>query len=240
MNHAALWTRRSLTTGLTGIAFWNSYSHTAQWFRDNGQKDQAGWLALIPEAGVILAVLTLATETMNRPLKWVIGAFGIGSLSLTLISNVSAAGPGFMGLLAALVAPVFAVLGFALEVLSLQSEPEVVQAEPVHDISPAGAEPVHAEPVIVVQTAQPEPVHVEPKSVQKVAQRRPVSRSNGGLLDNGILWATEKMGQSGSWPTRKEIVDQFPEMSLATAKRVRAANPVGTDGTAKLKESVNA
>lgn len=238
MNQIAINVRRVLTSGLTIIAFVNSYAHTKKWFTEHGQKDQAGWLALIPEVGVILVVLTLAAGGLSRPVRWLIGSIGIGSLAITFTSNIAGASPGPMGFSAALVAPTFAVLGFALEIVSLTAH-----AEPVQDEPPAGDEPVHAEPVIVVQTVQPEPVKAQPEPVQPVqkkAQRRPVSRTNGGLLDNGILWATKQMDQNGSWPTRSEIVAQFPEMSLSTAKRVRAANPAGTDGTAKMKESVNA
>lgn len=233
----AIWLRRGLTTGLTTIAFVNSYSHTAEWFRDNDQKAQAQWLALIPEAGVIMVVLTLATAHLSRPLKWLIGAFGIGSLSLTLIANVSAAGPGFMGLLAALVAPVFAVLGFALEVLSLVREP-----------APAGDEPVQPEPIVDEPPVDPEPIvdpepPVDPEPIvdpRPKVQRKPVSRSTVGLMDRGIMWAQDQMDQTGSWPGRAEILAQFPEMSLSTAKRVRASAPAGTDGTAKTEEMVSA
>jgi len=243
MERLIIWLRRGLTTGLTTIAFVNSYRHTAQWFRDHDQEAQAQWLALIPEAGVILVVLTLAQGQLTRPTKWLIGAFGAGSLGLTFTANIAAAGPGFMGLLAALVAPVFAVLGFALEMMSL-----------VHEPAPAGAEPVQDEPVPVVQDepASREPVSpggggpevdrepVSPPATGPTTKREPVSRSGGGLMDRGILWATEQMVQTGEWPSRGQIVAQFPEMSLSTAKRIRAAKPVGTDGTAEFKEMVSA
>jgi hypothetical protein len=238
MNHAAIWIRRVLTTGLTIIAFANSYAHTVQWFKDHGQSAQAGWLAAIPEVGVILVVLTLAAGGLSKPVQWLIGSIGIGSLGITFTSNISGASAGAMGLIAALVAPTFAVLGFGLEMVSLNHELEPVRAD-----SPAGDEPVQDEPVIVVQVQDQPKVQPEREPVQdqpKKAQRRPAQKTTGGLLDNGVLWAQGEMDRLNEWPSVTEIMAQFPEMSRSTAKRVRAANPVGTDGTAKTKESVNA
>lgn len=118
-----IWTRRLLTTGLTTIAFVNSYGHTVQWFADNGQAPHAGWLGTIPEIGVILVVLVLATANISTPVKRVIQVIGALSLGITMTANVSGA-VGVAGIVAALVAPVFAVLGFALEVLSIAPAPK--------------------------------------------------------------------------------------------------------------------
>lgn len=239
MNRVAVNIRRVLTTGLTIIAFANSYAHTVDWFKAHGQSAQAGWLAAIPEVGVILVVLTLAAGGLSKPVRWLIGSIGVGSLGITFTANIAGASAGTMGLIAALVAPTFAVLGFALEIVSLSHE-----LEPVHVDSPAGDEPVMVQPVIVVQTADEPEVQPVREPVQKPeakkAQRRPVSRSTGGLLDNGVLWAQGEMDRTTEWPSVSEIMAQFPEMSRSTAKRVRAANPAGTDGTAKTLESVNA
>jgi len=98
-----IWIRRTLTTLLTAVAFWNSYTHTADWFADHGQNAQAGWLALIPEVGVILVVLTLAAGKLSQSDKWIVGSIGIGSVALTLTANLAGSTPG-MGVPAALVA----------------------------------------------------------------------------------------------------------------------------------------
>jgi len=125
-----LWLRRMLTTGLTGVAFWNSYNHTAAWFSDHGQAEQSGWLALIPEVGVILVVLTLCTGKLGRVESAIVRAIGVGSVAITFTANLAGASAGPMGVTAALVAPVFAVLGFALEAVSLSAEIEPPQSPP--------------------------------------------------------------------------------------------------------------
>jgi hypothetical protein len=250
MNHAAIWTRRTLTTGLTVVAFVNSYAHTAQWFKDHGQHSQAGWLALIPEVGVILVVLTLAGGGLSRPVQWLTGAIGSGSLAITFTANIAGSSPGLMGLSAALVAPIFAVLGFSLEVVSLSREladrpDEPVQAsppEPVRQPVSQAHEPVDQPPTVahVSHVGEPRPGENEPAVSQRKVQRKPVVPPAGGLLDSGIMWAIERMDQGSEWPTVTEIMAEFPAMSRSTAKRIRAAIPSGTDGTAELRESVNA
>jgi hypothetical protein len=119
-----IWLRRFLTTALTAVAFWNSYTHTKSWFADNGQAAQAGWLALIPEAGLVMVVITLAMGGLNVPVERIVRTIGAGALAITLTANLAGAAPGLMGIVAALVAPVFAILGFALEVLSLAPAPK--------------------------------------------------------------------------------------------------------------------
>jgi hypothetical protein len=128
-----LWVRRLLTASLTGIAFWNSYEHTVAWFRGNGQEAAAWALALIPEVGVFLVILSLALDHLTRPQKWVLGSVALGSVSVTLTANLAGAGPGLFGVAAALVAPLFAIAGFALEMLgeSAVSQRESKAAQPV-------------------------------------------------------------------------------------------------------------
>lgn len=268
----AVWTRRVLVTLITSGAFLNSYGHTVQWFRDHHQMDHAKMLGFMPEAGVVVLVLSLVLGRMNLSTKLITGSFGMISVGITFTANLSTAGDGPSGKAAALIAPVFAVLGFALEASSLVSAVD----HPVAKITPAGDEPVlvdqtdpwlkaqmdqmaqaqaqgveaHVDQYGRVQFVRPEPVEPEPVSLPVVhepppaepvkVQRKPVSRSTGGLLDNGIIWATELNTARAQWPTVAEIMKEFPDMSRSTAKRVRAASPVGTDGTAKIEESVNA
>jgi hypothetical protein len=247
---AATWLRRGLTTGLTGIAFWNSYGHTAQWFSDNGQKESAQMLALIPEFGVILGVLILASERLTMGLKLIAGAFGLGSLSLTLLANGSAAGDGWMGLTAALVAPIFAVLGFAMEVLSFQGEPvQEAQDQPQPVAEPVQPEPQperEPEPIVVPELElipEPEPIR-EP--VRVAAAKAQVSRSTArvgsgtGPRAQGQAWAQSELDAGRAWPTAAQIRAQFPDMSPATSKRIKNPNTDKTAETAIESESVNA
>jgi hypothetical protein len=247
---AATWLRRGLTTGLTGIAFWNSYGHTAQWFSDNGQKDSAQMLALIPEFGVILGVLILASERLTMGLKLIAGAFGLGSLSLTLLANGSAAGDGWMGLTAALVAPIFAVLGFAMEVLSFQGEPVSDEPEPVQEAQPEPQperepEPVHVPELELIPDVEPEPEPVR-EPVKVAAAKAPVSRSTArvsqstGPRAQGQAWAQAELDAGRAWPTAAQIRAQFPDMSPATSKRIKNPNSPKTAQTADESESVNA
>jgi hypothetical protein len=116
--NALVWVRRTLTSGLTAVAFVNSYEHTVKWFTDNGQPEHAGWLGLIPEVGVFLVILTLATAALSREVKGIMYTIGAMSLGVTFTANLAGA-TGLAGICAALVAPVFAVMGFALEIVSL-------------------------------------------------------------------------------------------------------------------------
>lgn len=239
-----VWIRRALTTFLTGVAFFNSYTHTVQWFTDHGQKSAAQMLSLIPEAGLILVVLTLVTVQVDRLTTALLALIGTGSLGLTLTSNLSQAGPGWMGWTAALVAPLFAVVGFALEVRALVSEGGPAQISSP-EAAPAGE--VNQTTTVVqinntVQTAQisspepvqhlsPEPVHVvqvqeetEPVQVQKMSRPVQVQRAIGSGSDR---WSTERRTAQewaqvqSEWPTVKALMAQFPELSLSTAKRVK-------------------
>src|SRR5512144_1182738 len=106
--------RRVITTGLATIAFINSYSHTSNWFADHGQAAQANALAAIPEVAIIMVLLTLALGGMDVITTYLIGTIGIGSIAITITANLEGAAPGLAGAIAALVAPVFAILAFAL------------------------------------------------------------------------------------------------------------------------------
>ena len=238
-----IWIRRALTTFLTGVAFFNSYAHTVQWFTDNGQAHSAQMLSAIPEAGLILVVLTLITVQVDRLTGALLAVVGIGSLGLTLTSNLSQAGPGLMGQIAALVAPLFAVIGFALEVRALVAEGGPAQIGSAQS-TPAGevnqttnvvqvhntvqvAQLSSPEPV---QSTAPEPVQVvqvqeetEPVQVRKVNRPAQVQRAIGS---GSGRWSAERMAAhqwasaQSDWPTAKMLVDQFPDLSLSTAKRV--------------------
>jgi hypothetical protein len=123
--------RRVLTAALTTLAFWNSYTHTVHWFGVHGQEDAAQFLALIPEAGLILALLFAASGELTGPQKWLVGFVGFGSIGITISANLAGAPPGVAGSIAALVAPVFAILGFALEVTGpAKTGPVAVDQEP--------------------------------------------------------------------------------------------------------------
>jgi hypothetical protein len=126
MNPKMLWARRLLTFSLTAIAFWNSYEHTRIWFVSNGQETAAWALALIPEGGVFLVLLSLALDHLTRAQKWILGSVALGSVSVTLTGNLAGAGPGLMGAAAALVAPLFAIAGFGLELLGEPSPAQQV------------------------------------------------------------------------------------------------------------------
>lgn len=133
-----LYVRRLLTISLTAIAFWNSYEHTRDWFVSNGQETAAWALALIPEGGVFLVILSLALDHLTRPQKWVLGFVALGSVSVTLTGNLVGAGPGLMGAAAALVAPLFAIAGFALELLG-ESAPSQQVSRPAQAMTHGGS-----------------------------------------------------------------------------------------------------
>jgi hypothetical protein len=200
-------TRRILTSALTAVAFWNSYTHTAAWFTEHGQAAQAPLLALIPEAGVILVVLTLAGGGLTTVVRWLIGAIGIGAVAITFTANLAGASAGAMGIAAALVAPVFAILGFALEVVSIEAPAEAPSEAPAESPAAASAE-------------APAPAA---KPARKVT---PARRGNRGLTDTGILWATQVHATGAEWPTTAQILAQFPTISRTTAGRIRGAKPV--------------
>lgn len=191
--------RRALTTALTGVAFWNSYHHTTQWFADHGQAPQANALAAIPEAAIILVLLTLAQGGMSKAVTRIVSTIGIGSVAITLTANLEGAAPGAMGVAAALVAPVFAILGFGLEIVSLIDE-----ASRKAEQLAAGSPPVRRR-------------RTTPTPATKAAAT--------SLTDKGILWATEITAKGAPWPTTAEILTQFPNISRTTAGRIHKACP---------------
>jgi hypothetical protein len=151
--------RRTLTSAITVIAFGYSYSHTKGWFAAHGQSDGAGVLALLPEVSILLVALTLALGKMNRITTWIIRTIGVGSVAITITANLAGAAPGAAGVIAALVAPVFAILGIALEFSSL------VKVAPVR------------KPVTSKAAKKPQPTATAPK------------KKNRGVIDQGIIWA---------------------------------------------------
>jgi hypothetical protein len=182
--------RRTLTTGITAIAFGYSYSHTKGWFSDHGQAEGAGVLALLPEVSIFLVALTLALGNLNRITAWIIWAIGAGSVAITITANLAGAGAGAAGIIAALVAPVFAILGIALEFSSLVKAKTVRKAK------------TRKTPVVTAKPA--------------------AKRTNRGVIDRGILWAT----QQRTWPTVTEIQAEFPTITRSTAGRIHNAKPV--------------
>lgn len=190
-----VWIRRALTASLTCVAFWNSYTHTVDWFTEHGQAAQAGWLALIPEVGVILVVLTLALDKLNTAQKWIVGSIGAGSLLITFTANLAGASDGPMGIAAALVAPVFAVLGFALEALALLGK------------------------------KMPKPASKKTQKPATEPKKAPAVRRQS-LTDTGILWATQRVSDGGTWPTTVEVLAEFPDISRTTARKIHNAEPM--------------
>jgi hypothetical protein len=188
--------RRVLTAALTGIAFWNSYGHTTNWFANHGQAAQAGLLAALPETAIVMVLLTLALGGMSVITTYIIGAIGVGSVSITIAANLEGSAPGLAGTVAALVAPIFAILCFALELTSLIKETKRRK------------------------TAVTKPV-AKPASKPEVAVSAPKKR-NRGVIDKGILWAT----QQPTWPSVTDIQTQFPTINRNTASRIYNAKPV--------------
>lgn len=188
--------RRTLTGSLTALAFVNSYRHTVEWFSAHGQSNEAELLALIPEAGVILSVLTLVMGNLNRAERVIISLIGMGSLAVTFWSNLAGAADGAGGVAAALVAPIFGVLGFALEAIDFLKKKSRTRKVPA-------------------EKAQ------KPVSVPKKAS----GGTRTSLTDKGILWATERTSAGAPWPTTKEIMAQFPEISETTARKIRRSEP---------------
>lgn len=121
--------RHLLTAFLVVVAFWNSYEHTVAWFEGHGQ-EQAGWLATLPEMGTALVIISLALGGLTAAQKGILGVVGLGSVSVTLVANLAGAAPGPGGTAAALVAPLFAIAGFALELTGGAGGEEVSHREP--------------------------------------------------------------------------------------------------------------
>lgn len=229
-----LMVRRLLTAGLTGIAFWNSYEHTAQWFADSGQGDARYALACIPEVGVFLVILSIALDHLSRAQKVVLAAVGAGSVSITLTANLASAGPGPAGKAAALVAPLFAIGGFCLELLGESattprattprpkghgvSEPRVsssAKAQGSGVMSPKAHDPgsrLNGSSVVSPSSSvSPEPKLTGSPAVSPKAQG---SSAHGSRVE----WALAH----DEVPAATKIMAEF-SVSLATAKRDRKA-----------------
>lgn len=123
--------RRVLTALLILVAFWFSYSHTAQWLRENGQAQGAEALALVPEVALMLVILTLVTTELDWIARLVLITAGTGSLAVTLAGNLSQASPGPAGKAAALIAPLGSALFFILEVRSIVAEIKTAGQSPI-------------------------------------------------------------------------------------------------------------
>lgn len=164
--------RRAITTALTIVAFANSYAHTVTWFEDNGQTGSARWLAAIPEAGLILALLFLATGQLGRLQRALVWAVAAGSVGITISANLAGAGDGPASKVAALVAPVFAILGFGLELAPSRTRTE--------DQPEAGPHPVPDRTESRTKTAGPPNQNPGPKPVVHPDQTTgPLDRTTG-------------------------------------------------------------
>jgi hypothetical protein len=234
---------RWATILLTFGAFANSYRHGVQWAIQHspaGQDQFWAWaIAALPEVMVLIAVL-LAMNRLSDPRVWVIGGTGVG---WTLWANGAAAAPGLSGSVVAL-APAWAAL-LALWSMDHQKDGpvHVHQSEPVQTIRPSGSGVAQLYPVEPLMDRSTEPLfaaHTEPvdRSTEPVIRptvnrsKRHTSGSPGTAQAQGVAWATAQSDDGSPWPTVAQILAQFPEMSRSTAKRVRAAQPPGTDGTA--------
>jgi hypothetical protein len=234
---------RWATIWLTIGAFANSYRHGIAWVQAHSPVgDEPFWawaIAALPEVMVVIAVL-LAMERLSDPRVWVIGGSGV---AWTLWANGAAASPGLSGSVVAL-SPAWAAL---LALWSMDHRGD----EPVQVSRPEPAQVSQTEPVSLAQkrlTQAPvsqahEPLfaaHTEPVSrISEPVSRPKVNRSKrltGGSSSTsqaaGLTWAMSRLTDGEPWPTVALIRTEFPEMSLATAKRVRAQDPDRTAGTA--------
>lgn len=229
--------RRLITGALILIALFYSYSHTAQWFREQGQEEGAQVLAFLPELGLILVILTLVTAHLDQLTRAVLVVVGVSSLAITLTGNLWTAGPGPMGWAAALVAPLFSALFFTLEVRSLTSSGEpvaqlsnAVQINNTVQVAAQFSSPAHftdPEPVQLTsstddpwaQVSPTEPVQVQVQVVEEVS--RPAQLTSGSRWSPERAAAQQWAAQQDVWPTPKLILAQFPTMSPATVKRIK-------------------
>jgi hypothetical protein len=179
--------RRLLTAVLTTIAFVNSYEHTWHWFAEHGQANAAHWLAAIPELSIILVIVSISLADLSRSQQVILALIGAGAVSVTLTSNLSARGPHAAGAAAALVAPLFAIAGFGLELLGAPLAPERADSAP-------DAEP---EEVEAVQNPEPEPVRFEiidpPKQKAITATVDPVFEQFKADALKGIVWDADRL-----------------------------------------------
>lgn len=225
---------RWATILLTFGAFANSYRHGVQWAIRHSPEDQEefwAWaIAALPEVMVLIAVL-LAMDRLSDPRVWVIGGTGVG---WTLWANGAAAAGGLSGLVVAL-APAWSAL---LALWSMDhSEPEpagVDQPEPAHEV--AQTAPMDPGPRVHEQGPPPgmDPGPRVQESGPRTAPKGPrTARSRGPRVagpsktDRATRWAMDQP----AWPTARQIMDQFPDLSRTTAKRVKPpVDHFGMDG----------
>jgi hypothetical protein len=172
---------RALTTLLAVAAFGLSYSHTVAWFAAHGQQDGKYILAAIPEISLIMCVITRACEQPKALRAWLIGALAVGSFGITITANLAAASAGAGGVVAALVAPLAAIITMALEVTHGSTTP------PARSVAPAGAltYPTSAsEPVAARWLTQPSELAAQGEPVSApVEPAAPVVRHRDIPLD---------------------------------------------------------
>jgi hypothetical protein len=183
--------RQVIVGSLTALAFYHSYGNTVDWFANHGQAEHAPLLAAIPEVAIIMVLITLALGGMDVITTYIIGAIGVGSVAITITANLEGADSDLAGAIAALVAPGFAVLGAALELVSLIKTSKARKRTTTVTKPVATAKPVTA--------AAP------------VAKKR-----NRGVIDRGILWASEQP----TWPSVDDLVVEFPTINRNTASRI--------------------
>jgi hypothetical protein len=200
-----------------------------------------GWRGSVIAAMNDLAVL-VGVLWPERPFQVIAGFCA----SFTIWANVAHAAAGPAGITVALIPPFLAIaLVGALELvlrrqaqLAQEAEPEPVQHVVVDQLEP---EPlVQTEPEPVQMSQAPEPVQEGFRKAQAQAQRAKVQAQprGSGVEAQGIDWA--KNWEGSEWPTVKQIMAQFPDMSLSTAKRVRAADPAKSGKSDRMRETVNA
>lgn len=198
--------RHLLTTFLVGVAFWNSYAHTVAWFEGHGQ-EQAAWLAILPEMGTVLVIISLALGGLTVAQKGILGVVGLGSVSVTLVANLAGAAPGPGGTAAALVAPLFAIAGFALELTGGAGGEGVSHREPQVAHLTGSLRPTGSLTYEVIRLETPD----EPVS----QDGEPMSRADG------LMW----IEMAETRPTCAEVMAHC-RISKATANRWLGAVPV--------------
>lgn len=229
---------RWATILLTFGAFANSYRHGVQWAIQHSPAQQEqfwAWaIAALPEVMVLIAVL-LAMNRLSDPRVWVIGGSGVG---WTLWANGAAAAPGLSGSVVAL-APAWSAL---LALWSMDHSDPEPDSGPVHQSpsEPRETAQLVLGPPLLGHSTEPvsgpsgEPLDRSTGPVKRSTvsrQKRSRSGPPGTSQAEGITWAMSHSDDGSPWPTVAQIVSQFPDMSRSTAKRVRAAQPVGTAGT---------
>ncbi|MGL5828372.1 MAG: hypothetical protein ACRC0L_02235 [Angustibacter sp.] len=163
---------RALTTLLAVAAFGLSYSHTVAWFAGHGQENGKYILAAIPEISLIMCVITCASERPKALRAWLIGALAAGSFGITITANLAAASAGAGGVVAALVAPLAAIIMMALEVSHGATPPAAQGAPAAHPfpaVAPAVPQRLNRLPEPAAQGVPSEPLaHPSPSPTEPV------------------------------------------------------------------------